>query len=261
MIPGELVHAAIDRGVATITLDSPHNRNALSRQLRCELAGHLTAAIERDDVRVVLLTHTGTVFCAGADLVEARDGDLAAEESAPSLQDILVLLMSGSKPVVAQVNGSARAGGLGLIAACDIAVADVCATFALTEVRIGVVAAVISVPLLPQLTLRAAQDMLLTGRTFDANYGVQAGLLTRAVDKAEVDTEVRRYCNLLSAGAPNALSATKSLVSQRIGTEAQLRDRFAKMITLSQQHFSSAEASEGIAAFREKRSPAWVPGS
>src|SRR6266849_3932010 len=217
-MPDELVHLRVDHGVATITLDSQHNRNALSRQLRRELAAHLTTAKTADDVRVIVLTHTSTVFCAGADLTEARDGDAAAEAATVALPDILTTLMTGPTPVVARVGGAARAGGIGLIAACDIALASASATFALTEVRIGVVAAVISVPLLPRLVPRAAQE-------------------------------------LFRSGAPTAMAATRRLLSATTGDEGELRARFAAMDALSRQHFASAEAAEGIAAFRQKRPP------
>jgi len=258
-MPDELVHLRVDHGVATITLDSQHNRNALSRQLRRELAAYLTTATTADDVRVIVLTHTSTVFCAGADLTEARDGDAAAEAATVALPDILTTLMTGPTPVVARVAGAARAGGIGLIAACDIALAAASATFALTEVRIGVVPAVISVPLLPRLVPRAAQELFLTGQIFDAERAAAAGVLTHAVPDADLDAQVARYTDLLSSGAPTAMAATRRLLGAAIGDEGELRARFAAMDALSRQHFASAEAAEGIAAFREKRPPAWLP--
>src|SRR6266851_1411919 len=229
-MPDELFHLLFYHCVATITLVSQHNRNALSRQLRRELAAHLTTAKTADDVRVIVLTHTSTVFCAGADLTEARDGDAAAEAATVALPDILTTLMTGPTPVVARVAGAARAGGIGLIAACDIALASASATFALTEVRIGVVAAVISVPLLPRL-----------------------------VPRADLGPPVARYTDLLSSGAPTAMAATRRVLSATTGDEGELRARFAAMDALSRQHFASAEAAEGIAAFRQKRPPAWLP--
>src|ERR1700754_623102 len=141
--PAELVHLEIDSGVATITLDSPTNRNALSRQLRRELQAHLRTAIESDEARVIVLTHTGTVFCAGMDLKESR-GPSAGEQGIQDFPDTLRLIWTSPTPVVARLSGPARAGGVGLVAACDLAVAAEEVTFAFSEVRIGVVPAVIS---------------------------------------------------------------------------------------------------------------------
>src|SRR5246500_3524481 len=128
----ELVHIAVDRGVAVITLDSPHNRNALSRQLRGELRHHLTTAIDDDAVRVVVLDHTGPVFCAGMDLKEATGAD-TSNQGVNEFPAILERIWTGPKPVVAKLAGPARAGGVGLVAACDIAVAVDTTTFAFSE--------------------------------------------------------------------------------------------------------------------------------
>ena len=133
----ELVHLAVEAGTATITLDSPPNRNALSKQLRRELLAHLEAALADDAVRVIVLTHTGTVFCSGMDLRESRGQDADAQ-GVTEVPRILQTLWESEKPVIARLAGPARAGGVGLVAACDIAVAAREATFAFTEVRIGV---------------------------------------------------------------------------------------------------------------------------
>lgn len=144
----ELVHYEVAAGTATITLDSPHNRNALSAQLRRELSTALANARDDDAVRVIVLTHTGPVFCAGMDLKEAR-GAGAANQGVNEFPQILEQLWTSPKPVVARLAGPARAGGIGMVAATDIAVAVREATFAFTEVRIGVVPAVISLTVLP----------------------------------------------------------------------------------------------------------------
>src|SRR4051812_7179828 len=176
----ELVHYSVDSGVGTITLDSPHNRNALSAQLRRELHGYLSSALGDADVRVIVLAHTGTVFCAGMDLKEAG-GASAADQGVNEFPAILELILTGAKPVVAQLAGPARAGGVGLVAAADIAVAVEEATFAFTEVRIGVVPAVISVTVLPRLLPRAANELFLTGETFDARRAASIGLINSVV--------------------------------------------------------------------------------
>ena len=250
----ELVHLDVADGVATITLDSPHNRNALSAGLRAGLAAHLATAIDDPRARVIVLTHTGTVFCAGADLKEAAT---AADRAANEFPAILETIWAAPKPVVARLAGPARAGGVGLVAACDIAVAVDSATFAFTEVRIGVVPAVISVPVLPRLQTRAAHTLFLTGATFDAARAAEIGLLTDAVPVDGLDRAVAEYVDMLVRGAPDALAATKALLNA--GTGETLAADLTAMGELSARHFASDEAREGIAAFREKRPAAWVP--
>src|SRR5690349_22501289 len=252
----ELVHLDVAAGVATITLDSPANRNALSAQLRRELLGHLDTALADDAVRVVVLGHTGRVFCSGMDLKEAR-GAGAAAQGVNEVPTILQRIWTAPKPVVAKVGGPTRAGGVGLVAACDIAVAANEATFAFSEVRIGVVPAVISVTVLPRLLPRQAHELFLTGEAFDAQRAVEIGLLNSAVPVDGVDAEVRRYTDMLALGAPNALAATKQMLQQE--RSSNLGKVFADMLELSAQHFGGPEGQEGITAFKEKRKPSWVP--
>ena len=185
----ELVHYTVDNGVATITLDSPHNRNALSAQLRRELRDRLAAAAEDDTVRVIVLDHTGPVFCAGMDLKEAGSPD-SSTAGVNEFPEILTRIWTSPKPVVAKLAGPARAGGVGMVAAADIAVAVDSATFAFTEVRLGLVPAVISVTVLPRLLPRAAHELFLTGEKFDAGRAVEVGLLNAAVPADRLDAEV-----------------------------------------------------------------------
>jgi methylglutaconyl-CoA hydratase len=245
----ELVHLAVRSGIATITLDSPANRNALSAPLRAELLDALERTAGDDSVRVVVLDHTGPVFCAGMDLTEPP---YAVKE----LPRILERIWTHPKPVVAKLAGPARAGGIGLIAAADIAVAAQQATFAFTEVRLGVVPAVISVTVLPRLLPCAAHELFLTGETFDANRAVAIGLLNGAVPADQLNTEVERYTGMLIKGGPQALALTKQLL--RAPTMA--RD-FPAMLELSAARFASDEGREGIRAFTEKRPPSWAPTS
>jgi methylglutaconyl-CoA hydratase len=243
----ELVHRADADGVATITLDSPRNRNALSARLCAELLAHLDAAA---GARVVVLTHTGPVFCSGMDLREARTAPGAGE-----LPRVLEAILSAPAPVVARLAGPARAGGIGLLAACDLAVAADTATFAFSEVRVGVVPAVLAVTVLPRIPAAAARELFLTGETFDAARARAIGLLTAAVPADRLDAEVTRYVDLLRRGAPGALAATKALLGRP--PDPDRAAAFAAMGELSARHFASAEAREGIAAFTEKRPPAW----
>jgi len=239
--------------VATITLDSPANRNALSSRLLTELHAALASALSDTGVRVIVLTGAGPAFCSGADLKESRTGQAAAPELFPR---VLQLIWDSPKPVVCRVNGSARAGGIGLIAACDIAIAARPATFAFSEVRIGATPAIIAVTCLRRMESRAAAEYFLTGEVFDAPRAVEIGLLTRAVPEAELDERTSRYARLLLRGAPGALEATKTVLHEA-GT-LPLTDGLARMAELSAARFASAEAQEGMAAFAEKRDPGWV---
>ncbi len=252
----ELARLEVDRGVATITMDSPGNRNALSARLRSDLATHLQAAVEDCAVRVIVLAHTGSVFCAGADLQEAR-GVAAPEPDHVRFPAILEAVWASPKPVVAKAAGPARAGGLGLLAACDIVVASASATFAFTEVRIGVVPALISVTVIPRMLPHAAHELLLTGETFDAKTAARVGLVNSVVAAHRLDSEVDRYADMLGLGAPGALAATKRLL--RAQPVEEVRARLTAMAAVSVRHFGSPEGQEGLAAFSEKRRPAWVP--
>jgi methylglutaconyl-CoA hydratase len=245
----ELVHLAVQSGLATITLDSPANRNALSAPLREQLLDALERSAADVSVRSVVLDHAGPVFCAGMDLTEPPD---AVRE----LPAILERIWTHPKPVVAKLAGHARAGGIGLVAAADIAVAAQEATFAFPEVRLGVLPAVISVTVLRRLTPQAAHELFLTGETFDATRAAAIGLLTSAVPADQLDAEVNRYTAMLVQGAPEALALTKQLLH----APTTARD-FPAMVELSAARFASAEAQEGIRAFAEKRPPSWRSAS
>lgn len=255
-VPAELVHLDVTAGVATITLDSPHNRNALSAQLRRELLAHLDTAIADAGVRAIVLTHTGTVFCAGMDLKESKGAD-AQQQGVTEVPRILSTLWDSPTPVVARLAGPARAGGVGIVAACDVAVAAEPVTFSFSEVRIGVVPAVISVTVLPRLAARAAHELFLTGETFDARRAAAIGLINSAVPAEQLDDEVARYTGMFRLGAPGALAGTKAMLRRE--RPATMAEDFAAMNTLSASYFASDEGQEGIRAFGEKRRPAWVP--
>ncbi|GAA3681401.1 enoyl-CoA hydratase family protein [Nonomuraea antimicrobica] len=253
-----LVHKDLAAGIATITLDSPPNRNALSVRLLADLSDRLAWALAEPAARVIVLTATGKVFCSGADLKEQR----AAEDrpGAPvtaSFPQVLELLWESPKPVICRLNGTARAGGLGLVAACDFAIAPLTASFAFTEVRLGVVPAMISVPVLRRLGPRAAADYFLTGEVFDAARAVEIGLLSKAVPEDELDAAVAHYAEMLTKGGPEALAITKRMVREVPGMS--FGEGLRRMTELSAERFTSEEGQEGIAAFMAKRPPAWVP--
>jgi methylglutaconyl-CoA hydratase len=241
--------------VATITLDSPHNRNALSSALIDQLLEAITAAAAHEAVRVIVLSHTGPVFCSGADLKETAraEGTLPAAR----LGDVLAAIWECPKPVVARVGGAARAGGVGLVAAADIAVCAMEATFAFTEVRLGVIPAVISATVLRRVAPRAAAELYLTGDTFDGARAAEIGLVTAAVPAADLDTELVRYVASLVRGAPGALAAAKDLA--RRPAAGSIRNELADLTALSVRFFNAEEGREGVLAFVERRDPVWVP--
>ncbi|MFI6249867.1 enoyl-CoA hydratase family protein [Streptomyces sp. NPDC051016] len=234
------------RAVTTLSLDSTATRNALSAALVTELAEALTDCAKDPDVRAIVLTHTGTTFCAGADLRDPPHPD--------ALVELLRQIVELPKPVLARVTGHVRAGGLGLLAACDLAAASTDSTFAFTEVRIGVAPAVISLPLLPRTDPRALARYYLTGERFEPVEAVRLGLLTTTAD--DVDTALAPILDGLRRSAPQALAETKQLLTARV---LETFDRDAAHLTaLSARLFSSDQAREGMTAFLERRDAAWV---
>ena len=252
----EVVHSETTGPVATITLDSPANRNALSRQLTGELERCLRTALADAGVRVIVLTGAGSVFCSGADLKEQRTANEAGQRNGPgALVPILELMLDSPKPIVGRINGAARAGGLGLVAACDIAVALESATFAVSEVRVGVIPAIISVVLLPKIGRTKASELFITAEPMTAAEAVAAGLLTSSVTAGQLDEAVSRYVGSVLKGAPGALAGAKRLIREVPAMERG--HAFAAMVERSADYFASDEALEGMAAFAEKRPPRW----
>jgi methylglutaconyl-CoA hydratase len=252
----DLVRTATDRGVTTVTLDSPANRNALSTPLMRQLLAALAVAVADPAVRVVVLSHTGPVFCSGADLKETAAAYESGRVPVEMLGDVLAAVWEFPKPVVARVAGPARAGGLGLIAAADIAVCAEPVTFAFTEVRLGVIPAVISATVLPRLAPRAAAELYLTGDTFDGRRAAEIGLVTTAVPADALDATVSRFCDALVRGGPLALAGTKQLLRRH--PAESVRADLAELGARSAGYFRSDEGREGVAAFREKRPARWV---
>ncbi len=344
-----LVRTVHERGITTLTLDSPANRNALSMALVAELAEALSACAKDPAVRAVVLTHTGGTFCAGADLKEAttppadgpagrpttgatasgaaggpgagspggaataptgataatghgaagRDGGGAFGPAAPGvaggsaaahaapgspgpagspsgaasaatsgtggsaatggsavhgLVRLMRAIVEMPKPVVARVTGHVRAGGLGLLGACDISVAGPGASFAFTEARLGLAPAVISLPLLPRLDPRAAARYYLTAERFDAPEAARIGLLTLAAD--DPDAALAPVLDALRAASPQGLAESKRLLTAEV-LRAFDRDT-DDLAALSARLFASDEAREGMTAFLQRRDPAWA---
>lgn len=241
---------------AWITLDSPENRNALTEPLVAELLAHLRAAVDDPAARAIVLTGRGPAFCAGADL-KNRGANVAraADEPSPFVQ-VLDLLWNGPKPVIGAINGAAFGGGLGLVAACDIAVAAENARFSFSEVRLGLIPAMISVVVVPKIGPNETLRLFLTGERFTAARAVDYGLVHHAVAPEALEGAVREQVDLLAQAGPIALAEAKQLVRtvSRLPMDEGFRFAEEKIAAL----FRSEEAAEGMAAFAQKRKPAWA---
>jgi len=247
-----LVQYSVDRGIARVALDSPRNRNALSAALMDQLEHALASAAADSAVRAVELTHTGSAFCAGADLAEARASGMAS--GTRRLMGLLRQILELPKPVVASVDGHVRAGGMGVVGACDIAVAGPKSTFAFSEVKLALAPAIISLTTLPRLTPRAAGRYYLTGETFGAAEAAAMGLITEAAD--DIDAGTMAVLDVLRTAAPQGLAETKPLLTA--GVLARFDAAAEDLVAQSARLFASADAAEGMAAFLAKRPPSWA---
>jgi len=245
----ELVHYAVADRVATITLDSPHNRNALSRQLVTELFERIERAAADPEVSVVLIAAEGRVFCSGADLSEAATEGM--EEGTRRIVDLQRLIVTLDKPVVTRVFGAVRAGGIGIVAASDIAIAAEEATFALTEVKLGLTPAIISLTVHHRMNPRAAALTTLGGEVFTGADAASYGLVTAAVPAADLDAEVARVCASLATGAAQGLRESKRLINRDL--VARIDALGEEMAQLSARLFASDEAREAMTAFLTRR--------
>lgn len=249
-------------GVATVTLSRPEVHNAfdddLIRRLTLELQG-----MDRDPVvRVVVLAAEGKSFSAGADLNwMKRVAEFSREENiedARGLAGLMAALAQLSKPTIAQVQGSAFGGGVGLIAACDIAIAARGAVFSLTEVKLGIVPAAIGPFVINAMGARQAMRYMLTAERFDADRACELGLVHEVVEADDLAPRVRAIADMLLANGPRALGEVKNLVGYVVGNPvdetlmAQVAGHIARVR-------ASAEGREGMAAFLEKRDPNWIP--
>lgn len=245
----ELVHYAVSDEVGTLTLDSQHNRNALSKQLVSELVAGLERAQADEAVKVVLIRAEGRTFCSGADLSEASGEGM--EKAAGVLVDLQRRIATLTKPVVTRVHGNVRAGGIGIVAASDIAVSADDATYAFTEVRLGLTPAAISLSVLPRMTDRSAALTFLTGEVFDGAAAAQMGLVTKAVAEGELDSQVEAICAALVKGHPQGLRETKQLIGRHLVT--RIDEHGGDLAALSARLFGSDEAKEAMLAFLQRK--------
>ena len=260
MEPAVTVGANHQPGVVTVTMNRPREHNALNRQLIEELTSAFRELAERKNVRVVILTGSGRSFCAGADLnnteAVAETGYDQALDAGRAIFDLMWTVDSCPIPVIARVNGSAIGGGMGLVCCSDIAVAVDRAKFGFTEVRLGMIPAVISPFVQSKIGASKVRELFLTGERFDASQASEIGLVHWVVPEAELDEKIAERTEQLLLGAPGAHTAVKSLLRQakslpKDAARDHTSELFAKRIV-------SQEGREGIRAFLEKRSPEWV---
>jgi len=246
----------VRRGTAWVTLNRPEARNALSATLVNELYDHLTHANLDENVRSIVITGNGPAFCAGADLKSPPGQIVDGRDRAVAYPDVLTSILESAKPVIVAINGAAFAGGLGLVGAADIVVTVDNVQMSFSEVRIGVIPAVISVVCIPKLGTHHAMKLFLTGERFDGNQAVEMGLAHRAVPADQLETAVQEELDMLNLGSPNALKEAKRLV--REVSAMSIAEGFEVTGPWSRELFESADGAEGMAAFREKRKPSWV---
>jgi methylglutaconyl-CoA hydratase len=248
----DAVAYTVEAGVATITLDQPESRNAMTTALMNGLGDRLTDALDDRAVRAIVLTNNGPAFCAGANL---KQDDTDAPRF--GMVDIFELMLDGPKPVVGRIAGHCTGGGVGLAAGCDISIAADDVQLGFTEVRVGVAPAMISVVCLPKMRRADAGELFLTGEKITAARAVEVGLLNRAVPRDELDAAVREVLAKLVRGGPDALAAAKSLITDV--PRMDRADAFERTAELSAALFRSEEAQAGMRAFRERIDPPWVP--
>jgi len=245
-----------NRGLTTLTLDRPRRRNALDEGLVRAATRALEEAVRDAATRVVVLTGAGDAFCGGMDLYETRDLQDAEPSvntaNASALAMLFETLYRLPKPTIARVNGPAFGGGLGLIACCDIAVAVRGSRFAFSEVRLGLIPAIIAPYLLRALGPRQARRWLLSGEPFETKEAMRMGLVHAVAGAEDLDMAVERQVRHLLAGGPEALTVCKRLLEDLVPTDEGLAGALAACRI-------GAEAREGVAAFLEKRTPVW-PG-
>ena len=241
-------------GAARITLNRPERRNALSPGLITEVYDHLAAAQADDNVRSIVITGAGKGFCSGADL-KRQPGEGESDRVVP-YPDLLTAIWEGEKPVIAAVNGHAFAGGLGMVAASDLVIAAEEAMFSFSEVRIGVIPAIIAVVCLRKLGPHHGMRLFLTGDRFSGRQAVEYGLAHKAAPREDLWSVVQKEIDAINLGGPTAVVECKKLV--RAVPDISLAEGFELTQGWSRRMFQGEEAAEGMAAFREKRKPSWV---
>ena len=248
------------RGVALLTLNRPQVHNALSTQMLEELPSAAKALNRDPSVRVVVLTGAGESFCAGGDLrwmQEVRELDRAGRlKESGKIATVLKALDDLSKPLIGRVNGQAYAGGLGLIAVCDVINAARRARFAVTEVRLGLIPANIGPYLFKRLGEAKAREVFFNAKPFDADEAFRLGLISQVVEDEALDAAVEREVQLFLKCGPRAIAASKALIHYIAEHGPAASGGYG--IECLADAWENEESKEGIAAFFEKRKPNWT---
>lgn len=259
MVNHEHLRVGLGDTIATVSLARPDARNALNAELIQELGRCMEELAWDDNVRVVVLTGEGDFFCAGADIKYMRDtANFSYEENVEDAQGLAAMFRAVDgcpKPVVARVRGAAIGGGVGLVAAADVAVAEEGTVFAFSEVRLGISPATIAPFVLRKVGLSYTRALFLTGERFDAARAREIGLVHEVVPEGGLDAAVQRKVADLLAGGPEALAATKALLRelQDAGTDEAAETMARRIADLR----TGEEGQEGLGAFLEKRDPPW----
>jgi len=256
---GNTVLLAEADGIATLTLNRPEKRNAITFELLEDLMAALDAA-EKSAAQVVLLTGAGQAFCAGLDL-EGLKGLLGKKheenvKDSATMARLFRCIFDFPKPTIAAVNGAAIAGGTGIATMCDFTLAVPEAKFGYTEVRIGFVPAIVSSFLVTQVGHKVARDLLLTGRLFDAAEAHRYGLVNEVVPAEQLMSRARELAQTLMANSPSSVRAAKRLINSFIA--GQLDEQIAQAIEDNARIRTTDDFREGISAFLEKRKPRWT---
>lgn len=247
------------RGVATLMLSRPDKHNVLSAQMIAELTQAASQLGSDDAVRVVVLTGAGKSFCAGGDLrwmqAQMQADKVTRKAEARKLAEMLRALNELPKPLIGRVQGQAFGGGVGMMSVCDVAIGVQGAKFGLTETRLGIIPATIGPYVMARMGEAMARRVFMSSRVFDATEAVNFGLLAKAVAAADLDNVIEAEVLPYLSCAPGAVAEAKAL-ARRLGppiTDAIIDDTVAALSA----RWDSAEASEGVAAFFEKRNPTW----
>lgn len=258
---GSEVLAELKGNILRLTLNRPEVRNAFNDKLMKSALEHLNHYKENSDVRVVVFKGAGSSFCAGADLQWMKDTlHLSYEETVKDsdiLAELFYTLYDYPKPTVALVNGPAIGGGVGFVAACDVAIASENAFFRLSEVRLGLIPAVISYFLIKKVGEGRCRELMLTGKKFTASEALDIGLVNKVVKEEELETALEPYIRHFLEAGPNALKWCKEVITKASsGSPEEIREFTVDIIAKLR---TGPEGQEGMTAFLQKRTPSWWP--
>jgi len=250
---------SLDRSVLRVALNRPQMHNAMNPEMMGALFAVFRELPRRDDVRVVVLTGNGRSFCGGVDLAFMRAAaDYDFEQNVADGQaifDLMQIVDTCPKPVIGRINGAAIGGGVGLVSCCDIVVTVESAVFGLSEVRLGILPAVISPFLLAKIGESNGRELFLTGERFDARHAQRIGLVHHVVAEANLDSTVDERVDQLLQAAPGAQAAAKELI-RTVATQPKMDTREYTSRLIGERR-ASDEGRDGMSAFLEKRKPAW----